>query len=200
VLDVIGVVIFFRYTKNAHVHEPTHVNTACCRPHSGFFHFPWRMAAILGAALGLSLLAYRLPIAYVHYSAFTDSGYSYDTAMLLVISSIVPLAAYSGYWSVAFMLFRKEFTAAPGNYHAIHDPSINMVVSVTQMEGALDVLSTATLMQLAVYELPPYVNHAVVLFCLLELLNAALCFTLPCTLSGKAPPALLSYSLHYSSH
>eukprot|EP00601_Ochromonadales_sp_CCMP2298_P015213 CAMPEP_0173230332 /NCGR_PEP_ID=MMETSP1142-20121109/7702_1 /TAXON_ID=483371 /ORGANISM="non described non described, Strain CCMP2298" /LENGTH=911 /DNA_ID=CAMNT_0014159431 /DNA_START=16 /DNA_END=2751 /DNA_ORIENTATION=+ len=197
ILDCVLIIVFFKYTKNAHVHEPTHVPTACCKPHSGFFNFPWRMAAMMGAALGLSLLCYRLPSAYLHYEHFAASSYSYDTAMLLVIGSIVPLAAFSGYWSIAFMLFRKEFTAAPGNYHAIHDPSIIMVVSVTQMEGALDVLSSVTLMQLAVYELPLAVNHAVVIFCLLELLNAALCFTLPCTLSGgydDTPKDLVRYN------
>lgn len=50
-----------------------------------------------------------------------------------------------------------------------------MVTTATITEGALDVLSAATLMQLAENGLPPHVNNAVVLFCLLELINAGAC-------------------------
>jgi hypothetical protein len=34
--------------------------------------------------------------------------------MLLVVFTIVPLACFGSYWAVSYMLFRKEFTAAPG--------------------------------------------------------------------------------------
>lgn len=59
-----------------------------------------------------------------------------------------------------------------------------MVASATVVEGALDVLSSATLMQLAANDLPDNVNNAIVLFCLLELINAGQCFALPCLVSG----------------
>jgi len=188
ILDAVLVGLFLLYAKNAYIHEPAHTRTACCIPHSGFFTFPGKMAAIMTLTLGISLLGARLPAAYLHYSSMAAEGssalYTYDTTMLLVICGLIPMSAFAGFWTISYMLFRGEFTAAPGRYHAIHDPSINMVTSVTLMEGALDVLSAATLMQLAAYDLPPYVDHAIVLFCLLEILNAAMCFALPCLLSG----------------
>jgi hypothetical protein len=85
------------------------------------------------------------------------------------------------------------------SYNAIHDPSINMVASATTIEGALDVLSAAVLMQLAANSLPDNVNNAVVLFCLLELINAAQCFALPCMLSGgqeDTPKDLVRYNAY----
>ena len=56
--------------------------------------------------------------------------------MLIVILSIVPVAAGSMFWSIAFLLFRSEFTACPDNYNGIHDPTIGMVATATMMEGA----------------------------------------------------------------
>ena len=74
-----------------------------------------------------------------------------------------------------------------------------MVASATTVEGALDVLSAAVLMQLAANSLPPNVNNAIVLFCLLELINAAQCFALPCMLSGgqeDTPKDLVRYNAY----
>lgn len=85
------------------------------------------------------------------------------------------------------------------SYHAIHDPSIIMVASATTVEGALDVLSAAVLMQLAANDLPDHVNNAIVLFCLLELINAGQCFALPCMLSGgkeDTPKDLVRYNAY----
>jgi len=85
------------------------------------------------------------------------------------------------------------------SYNAIHDPSINMVSAAVIVEGALDVLSAATLMQLAENSLPIYVNNAIVLFCLLELVNAGQCFALPCLLSGghdDTPKDLVKYNAY----
>jgi hypothetical protein len=70
------------------------------------------------------------------------------------------------------------------SYNAVHDPVIQMVSIATMTEGALDVLSCSTLMQLAENNLPPYVNGAIVLFCLLEIANACQSFALQCMLSG----------------
>jgi hypothetical protein len=91
------------------------------------------------------------------------------------------------------------FLACCCSYHAIHDPSINMVSSATTVEGALDVLSAATLMQLAANDLPDRVNSAIVLFCLLELINAGQCFALPCLVSGgkeDTPKDLVRYNAY----
>lgn len=74
-----------------------------------------------------------------------------------------------------------------------------MVVNATTVEGALDVLSAATLMQLAANDLPVNVNNAIVLFCLLELINAAQCFALPGLLSGgqeDTPKDLVRYNAY----
>lgn len=46
------------------------------------------------------------------------------------------------------------------------------------------VLSCATLLQLAANNLPSHVNNAILVFCLLEMLNACQSFALQCTLSG----------------
>lgn len=60
-----------------------------------------------------------------------------------------------------------------------------MVGLSSQIEGALDILSCATLMQLAVLQLPPDVNGAVILFCLLEVANSLQSFSLLVILSGE---------------
>ena len=92
--------------------------TAFFKPHEGFFLFPGKMAAIMSILLSVSLLGARLPAMYYHYASMADSGsgllYTYDNAMLLVVFSIIPLAFMGNFWAVSYMLFRKEFTAAPG--------------------------------------------------------------------------------------
>jgi hypothetical protein len=59
-----------------------------------------------------------------------------------------------------------------------------MVATATMVEGSLDVLSCATLMQLASLDLPASVNGAIVVFSLLELANACQSFALQVLLSG----------------
>jgi hypothetical protein len=74
-----------------------------------------------------------------------------------------------------------------------------MVVSAVSVEGTLDVLSAAVLMQLASNDLPSNVNNAIVLFCLLELINAGQCFALPCLMSGghdDTPKDLVKYNAY----
>jgi hypothetical protein len=92
--------------------------TAFFKPHAGFFTFPGGMAALMSALLGASLMGARLPALYYHYNSMAPTGsgesYTYDNAMLLVVFTIVPLACFGNFWSVSYMLFRKEFTAAPG--------------------------------------------------------------------------------------
>ena len=76
------------------------------------------MAAIMSVLLAASLMGARLPGLYFHYASLSDAsvtdGYTYDNAMLLVVFTIVPLGCFSNFWSISYMLFRKEFTAAPG--------------------------------------------------------------------------------------
>ena len=59
-----------------------------------------------------------------------------------------------------------------------------MVATATMIEGSLDVLSCSTLMQLASLNLPYSINVAIVIFSLLELVNACQSFALQALLSG----------------
>lgn len=59
-----------------------------------------------------------------------------------------------------------------------------MVSTATMIEGSLDVLSCSTLMALAAADLPMSVNGAIVIFSLLELVNACQSFALQALLSG----------------
>lgn len=59
-----------------------------------------------------------------------------------------------------------------------------MMSVATMTEGALDILSCATLMQLAQNDLPGQMNGAIVLFCLLEVFNACQSMAFQVTLSG----------------
>ena len=70
------------------------------------------------------------------------------------------------------------------SYNGIHDPTISMVATSTMIEGSLDVLSCATLMQLASIGLPASVNGAIVFFALLELVNACQSFALQVRMDG----------------
>jgi hypothetical protein len=62
---------------------------------------------------------------------------SYDSALLIVCVSVLPITCAAMYWSTSFMLFRREFTACPHDYNAIHDPTIVMVATATMIEGIL---------------------------------------------------------------
>jgi len=98
--------------------------------------------------------------------------WTYGNAMILVQLTIIPIFAYTMYWSISLMLFRKEFTASPGNYNAIHDPMIDMVSSAVMTEGAIDVISAAAFMTLATTDLPPAVHNLIISCALLEIWNA----------------------------
>lgn len=98
--------------------QPNHTPTPFFIPHEGFFTFPGIMATVLSVLLGASLMGARLPALYYHYNSMAPEGsgesYTYDNAMLLVVFTIVPLACFGNFWAISYMLFRKEFTAAPG--------------------------------------------------------------------------------------
>lgn len=154
----------------------------------GYVVFPGRDAAVLGSLLSINMVAARLPALYrsahLMESPEADSRWTYDNAMLLIQLMIIPIAAYGSYWSVSLMLFRKEFTASPGNYNAIHDPMIEMVSVSVMTEGALDVISAAAFMTLAQSGLPTAVDNVVIACSLLEIWNACQSFALQAVLSG----------------
>jgi len=141
----------------------------------------------------VNLVIARIPAMYENYAFFHSDGgfYSYSTALGLVAMSILTIGTGAWYWSVSFMLFNREFTATPGNYNAIHDPTIGMVSMTAQIEGAMDVLSTVMLMNLAAENatrnlgFSPLMNRSIQMFILLELLNAGQCFGFQVFLAGK---------------
>ncbi len=59
-----------------------------------------------------------------------------------------------------------------------------MVASAAVVEGALDILSCTSLMQLASYDLSPSMRGAIALFSILELVNAFQSFAFQMILSG----------------
>jgi len=137
-----------------------------------------------------NLFIVRLPYLYYEYdnleaAAANGSVWNYNFSLIVIsVLTVVNLYSFSKFWSISIMLFNKKFTACPGNYHAIHDPTIVMVGQASMLEGSMDVLSTATLLSLASYHLSSSVNGAIVLFSLLELFNACQCFVIQVKLSN----------------
>lgn len=65
----------------------------------------------------VSLLFVRIPALYYNYSSMASDDtvmWTFENGLLLISLSLVPMVLYSMYWSLGYMLFRKEFTAAPG--------------------------------------------------------------------------------------
>ena len=137
----------------------------------------------------------RIPGVYYSENEADPEGesWSYNNALLIVSISVIPLACYGGFWATSYMMYHPEFTAAPGNYNAIHDPIITLVSVATMVEGALDVVSCSSLLSLAAEELPERVNGAIVFFAYLEIVNACQSFAFQALLSGghKDTPAHL---------
>ena len=154
----------------------------------GYVIFPGRDAAILGGLLSINMVCARIPALYYHANEFesgdTDNKWSYDNAMLMVQLTIAPIFFYAMYWSISLMLFRKEFTASPGNYNAIHDPMIDMVATSIMIEGAIDVISAAAFMTLAQSDLPADIDSLILTCALMEIWNACQSFALQAVLSG----------------
>eukprot|EP01035_Chromulina_nebulosa_P026843 gene26843-35205_t len=154
-------------------------------PRRNFIIFPGISVVFISVLLLINLYAARVPAIFYNYNNMASSGaITYQNAILSVNISILVIALLAGYWSISYMIFKKEFTSSPGNYNAIHDPTISMVAMSTQIEGALDVLSCTQLLALASLPLPGSMRGAVVLFSMLELINAAQSFGLQVILSG----------------
>lgn len=157
--------------------------------------FPLKLALGLGCALAINMYIARIPGIFYSESKADEEGesWSYNNAMLVMALSVLPIACYGAFWSTSSMMFYPEFTAAPGNYNAIHDPIITLVSVATMVEGALDVVSCSSLMALATNNLPRHINGAIVLFAYLEIVNACQSFAFQSLLSGghKDTPAYL---------
>jgi hypothetical protein len=169
-------------------------------PSEGFLLFPWKRALCISFLLAFNLFIARVPSIYEYAKKFntTEEGglVTYGNALLVMALSILTIGSGAIFWSLSHMLFNKEFTASPGDYHAVHDPVISMVCSSTQIEGAMDILSSVVLLQLAELNLPNNVDNAIQMFALLELLNACLMFSFQAFLSGgreDTPRDLIQY-------
>ena len=189
--DIILAFGFAYYYKNCYIRrdqQDTKSWSFDFRRLSGYVIFPGTGASILGGLLSINLVCARIPALYRHATEMeideNDSALSYNNAMLLVQLTMIPIFCYAMYWSLALMLFRKEFTASPGNYNAIHDPMIGLVGTSVMIEGALDVVSAAAFMALGTSGLPNFMNDLVVACALLEIWNACQSFALQALLSG----------------
>jgi hypothetical protein len=109
--------------------------------------FPGQLAGYVSGAMWLSLFAARVPAVYYSYDPTADDDVAlsaYNNALLVVIFSTVPLLLLAGYWSVSYMLFRSEFTACPGNYNGIHDPTIHQVGSANATQSIYSLCAIAS--------------------------------------------------------
>lgn len=182
--DAAMLLFFILYCGNCHV-KSTREQPHCLLPQKAFVLFPGRFLAVVSFALFASLFAARIPALYMMFEhELHSSAWSLSDVTLTLSLSVVPITALGLFSSVSYMLFEREFTAAPDRYHAIHDPTINIVSTSTMIEGCLDVLSASTLVSLAPFGLPQEVNGVVILFALLEMVNACQSFALQAFLSG----------------
>jgi len=190
--DVVLAVIFWLYCSNCDIRRRNNEQGRfLLSPQKSHVVFPKKLALGVTIVMMVNLFIARIPAMYENYSQHDESGlFSYNTSLLLVAFSIITIGSCAWYWSLSYMMFNRELTAAPGNYNAIHDPTILMVSMTAQLEGAMDVLSTVMLMQLAAENVTRHLQFSSVmtrfiqLFVLLELLNAGQCFVLQVFLAG----------------
>ena len=191
-LDIFIVVFFYFYCRHCHVRRRSADKGAfILYPQTSHTIFPRKLAMGMAFVMMFNLFIARVPALYENYENFPTTGfYTYNTALVLVALSILTIGTGAAFWSVSYMLFNAEFTATPGNYNAIHDPTISMVGMTAQIEGAMDVLSTVTLMNLAAENavgllgFTPTLNRFIQIFILLELFNAVQCFGFQVFLAG----------------
>jgi len=173
VTDVALCVVFIRLCKSVH---KTRV----------WVLFPSKLASGLGIALMLNLFAARVPALYWHANEMEDNDiWNYTNALLIVLASLVPISTYTMFWSICNMLFHADFTACPGHYNAISDPGNLLVISQTMLEGALDVVSSVSLLSLADTDnIPLSLDGLIIFFAFFELCNACQSFMFLVQMSG----------------
>ena len=202
-IDLLLVILFLLYCRKAYNHR-VQPPRFWLLPQTHFVIFPYYLPVIFSILMAGNLFVGRLPYIYYQYdnlqaAAAEGSIWNYDFSLIVIsVFTVINLYTFSKFWSIAIMLFNKKFTACPGNYQAIHDPTIVMVAQASMLEGAVDVLSTATLLSLASYNLPASVNGAVVMFSLLELFNACVSFVVQVKLSNGNEDTPLDLVIWYS--
>jgi hypothetical protein len=96
------------------------VTRCCCLPQKSYVVFPSRKALVINIVMAVNMYAGRIPALFYTFDRLIAEGYSftgwltYDNVLLVVAMSVLPIAFSAMYWSISFMLFRREFTACPG--------------------------------------------------------------------------------------
>ena len=95
--------------------------TPCCLfPQRSYVVFPGKKAVVISIIMAANMYVGRIPALFYTYSSLSrrdivsEGWLSYDNVLLIVAMSVLPIAFAAMYWSLSYMLFRKEFTACPG--------------------------------------------------------------------------------------
>lgn len=76
------------------------------------------MAIGFSVIMMINLYAARLPMIYYSCSDMAPSGsgspYTYDNALLYIDFGVLVIGCFAMFWSLAYMVFKREFTASPG--------------------------------------------------------------------------------------
>ena len=111
---------FLVYCRNICYRLYDRQNAAWYWPQPGYHVFPNRMGIAISMLLMVNLFCARVPALYHNYANFapanSDSFKTYSVALGTMVFSIITIGTWSMYWSIAYMLFNKEFTTSPGNY------------------------------------------------------------------------------------
>lgn len=122
VSDILLMIIFIVYFKNVYRQSAHSVHsTSFCSfmlPKESFVLFPAYPIAFFSTILMINMYGARVPAIYYNSANCAASGsgllWTYDNALLIVNLSIIVIGALATYWSISFMLFKKEFTRSPG--------------------------------------------------------------------------------------
>ena len=100
--------------------QPDSITRCFLLPQRSYVVFPSRKALVINIVLAINMYAGRLPALYYTYNKMLihnevlTGWLNYDNVLLIVSFSVLPIAFAAMYWSISFMLFRREFTACPG--------------------------------------------------------------------------------------
>ncbi len=79
--------------------------------------FPWAFSGGLTIIMFLNLFVARVPLIFYSYARLSGDDdakiWTYDDALLAVNLSVVTFILGGIFWSLSYMMFRREFTACP---------------------------------------------------------------------------------------
>jgi hypothetical protein len=96
------------------------VKPCCFFPTRSYVVFPSKKVLVISVLMGINMYVGRVPALFYTYTSLArrdimlEGWLSYDNVLLIVAMSVLPIAFAAMYWSLSYMLFRKEFTACPG--------------------------------------------------------------------------------------